>query len=161
MMSQVILGELRAAGVAFLSGAVITSVYDLLRIFRRVISHGNFWIGVEDLIFWMWTAVWTFSVLYRENDGNLRMYTMLFMAVGMILYHVTISEPAVEVLGKILKRIFRIILYPLKLLKIYIIFFGKKLKKLISGIIIKLIHNRRLRLWRKNDGNKNESKKKT
>ena len=161
MMSQVILGELRAAGVAFLMGAVISIVYDLLRIFRRVISHGNFWIGVEDLIFWMWTAVWTFSVLYRENDGNLRMYTMLFMAVGMILYHVTISEPAVEVLGKILKRIFRIILYPLKLLKIYIIFFGKKLKKLISGIIIKLIYNRRLRLWRKNDGNKNESKKKT
>lgn len=161
MMSREILGELRVVGVAFLSGAVITIVYDVLRIFRRIISHGNLWIGVEDFIFWIWTALWTFSVLYRENDGALRMYTMLAMAAGMILYHVTLSETLVEFLGKLLKKVLQIILYPLKMLKIYIIFLGKKLKKLISGIIMKLIHNRRLRPWRNKNGNQDESKKKT
>lgn len=159
-MSQVILGELRVVGVAFLSGAVITMVYDILRIFRRVISHGNFWIGAEDFIFWIWTALWTFSVLYRENDGNLRMYTMLFMAVGMILYHLTISEPLVRFFGKILKKILETALYPLKMLKIYMRFLGKKLKKPVTGIIMKLIQNRRVCPWRKKHGNENESKKK-
>ena len=47
MMSGVILRELQVVGIAVLSGALITFVYDLLRIFRRMISHGNFWIGVE------------------------------------------------------------------------------------------------------------------
>lgn len=139
MMSQVILGELRVVGVALLSGAVITIVYDLLRIFRRVISHGNLWIGIEDFVFWVWTALWIFSVLYRENDGNLRMYTILAMALGMLLYHKTISEPLVEFTGKILKKLFSILFYPLRMLKISMIFFGKKLKKLIHGIIIKIL----------------------
>ncbi len=139
MMSQVILGELRVVGVAVFCGAVITMVYDLLRIFRRVVSHGNLWIGIEDFIFWIWTALWVFSVLYRENDGNLRMYTIFAMALGMIVYHKTISEPLVELLGKLLKRVFSIILYPIKMLKNSIIFFGKKLKKLVHGIIIKIL----------------------
>lgn len=145
MMSRVILGEIRVVGIAFLSGAVITIVYDVLRIFRRVISHGNLWIGVEDFLFWIFTALWSFSVLYRENDGSLRMYTVLAMGAGMIVYHMTISEPLVNILGKILKKILQVIFFPLKKLKFYIIFSGKKLKKKLSGIIMKLIHNRKLR----------------
>lgn len=132
MMSGVILEELRVAGVAILSGAVITVVYDCLRIFRRIIPHGNIWIGIEDFFFWMWTALWVFSVLYRENDGSLRSYTILAMVMGMFLYHQTISEPLVGFFGKMINR----------------------LKKLISKIIMKL-------RWRNIDGKQDESKKKT
>ena len=160
MMSRVIAGELQTAVTAFLSGALITIVYDVLRIFRRVLSHNNFWIGAEDFVFWMWTSLWTFSVLYRENDGNLRLYTMVFMAAGMIVYHGTISEPLVHFAGKLLKKLFQILFYPLKLLEIYIIFLGKKLKKCVTGIIIKLNQNQKARPWRKKNGNKDESKQK-
>lgn len=139
MMSQVILEELRVAVVAFFSGAVITIVYDVIRIFRRLISHGNFLIGVEDFLFWMWTAFWTFSVLYRENDGNLRMYTLISMAAGMILYHKTLSGLIVGIFGKVIK----------------------KLKKGASKIIMKLTYNRLMRPWRGKHGIKDESKKKT
>ena len=131
-MSGVILEELRVAGVAILSGAVITIVFDCLRIFRRIIPHGNVWIGIEDFFFWMWTALWVFSVLYRENDGSLRSYTILSMVIGMFLYHQTISEPLVGFFGKMINR----------------------LKKLISTIIMKL-------RWRNIDGKQDESKKKT
>ena len=160
MMSRVIVGELQAAVAAFLSGGLITIVYDVLRIFRRIISHNNFWIGAEDLAFWMWTALWTFSVLYRENDGNLRLYTMVFMAAGMLVYHGTISEPLVYFAGKLLKKLCEILFYPLKMLKIYIIFMGKKLKKWSAGLIIKLTQNRKVCPWRKKNGNKNEPKQK-
>ena len=69
-----------------------------------------------------------FSVLYRENDGNLRMYTMISMAVGMILYHKIISEPLVGILGKWIK----------------------KLKKKIRALIMRVS-------WRRIHGNKDES----
>ena len=125
MMSSVIAEEFRTVAAALAAGAVITLVYDLFRIFRRAIPHGNFWIGAEDLIFWIWASLWIFSVLYRENDGNVRMYTILAMALGMILYHKSVSDLFVSFFGR--------------MLKIPITFFGKKLKKLFGGIIIKII----------------------
>ena len=139
MMSRVILEELRVVGVAVAGGAAITFVYDLLRIFRRGVAHGNLWIGIEDFLFWIWTALWVFSVLYRENDGNLRMYTILSMVLGMLLYHKTVSEPLVEFFGKLLKKLVSILIYPLKIVKNTIKFFGKKLKKIVSGIIMNLL----------------------
>ena len=105
MISESILAELKTAWVAFLSGALITVVYDVLRIFRRMLSHGNLWIGIEDFFFWIWTTFWIFSVLYRENDGNLRIYTILFMVLGMLLYHRIIGEPVVNITGKVLKKV--------------------------------------------------------
>lgn len=137
MMSRVILGELRVVVTSFFCGAMITVVYDILRVFRRGIYHSNFWISVEDLIFWIWTALWTFGVIYRENDGNLRLYTMLSMGVGMILYHRTISEPLVAFLGKVFRRIVTFFIKPFLLIKFYTVFLGKKLKKFLSGIIMK------------------------
>lgn len=137
MMSDVITGELQVAGTAFLHGALITVVYDLIRIFRRVIAHGNFWIGVEDFLFWIWTSLWIFSVLYRENDGSFRMYTILAMVLGMVFYHRTMSEPLVNVIGKTLKKVVFLVGWPIKRMKIYISFWGKKLKKKIQSIIIK------------------------
>lgn len=139
-MSAGILEELRVVGIAVVYGAAITFVYDLIRIFRRIIAHGNFWIGVEDFFFWIWTSLWSFSVLYRENDGNLRMYTIGSMVLGMILYHQLISEIFVKISAKVLKRVLTILLYPLQKVKIYIIFFGKKLKNMMEAIIIKLKH---------------------
>lgn len=137
MMSDVITGELQVAGTAFLHGALITVVYDLIRIFRRVVAHGNFWIGVEDFLFWIWTSLWIFSVLYRENDGSFRMYTILAMVLGMVFYHRTMSEPLVNVIGKTLKKVVFLVGWPIKRMKIYISFWGKKLKKRIQSIIIK------------------------
>lgn len=117
MMSGVILRELQVVGIAVLSGALITFVYDLLRIFRRMISHGNFWIGVEDFLFWIWTSFWIFSVLYRENDGSLRLYTILSMVFGMIIYNRILSGPFVKITGNLLKKFWK-------------------------GIIMKMIHSR-------------------
>ena len=138
-MSSVIIEEMQAAVTAFFSGVMITLVYDGLRIFRSGVFHGNFWIGVEDFFFWLWTAFWIFSVLYRENDGELRFYTIFFMGLGMILYHQTVSEPFVRIAGKLLRRLWLMVSCPFKLLKIYIQFIGKKLKKLMLSFIMRVI----------------------
>ena len=118
MMSEVILAEFETVGTAIVSGAFITFVYDLLRIFRRVLPHGNVWIGVEDFFFWIWTTFWIFSVLYRENDGSLRFYTIFAMVLGMVVYHQSVSDFFVNLIAKILKKLLAV------------------LKKIYKGIII-------------------------
>lgn len=139
MMSGVILSELEVVVHAFFCGALVTVVYDGLRIFRRVIAHGNVWIGIEDLFFWIFTAFWSFGVLYRENDGNLRIYTIIAMTLGMIAYHKTLSEPLVHVLGVFFGNIVRLGMRPVRFLKKYIKLSGKKLKNRCRRIIMKTL----------------------
>ena len=81
--------------------------------------------------------------MYRENDGSFRLYTIGAMILGMILYHQTVSDPLVTVVSKILKKVIGIMLFPVKKLKIYIIFWENKLKNIFLELIIKLKdHNR-------------------
>ena len=42
---------------AFLTGIYITFVYDLLRIFRRVVPQGTFMVSLEDILFWIYCTI--------------------------------------------------------------------------------------------------------
>ena len=41
---------------AFLLGIEITFQYDILRILRRVFTHGNGMVSLEDIAFWIYCA---------------------------------------------------------------------------------------------------------
>ena len=45
---------------SLLTGIFITFVYDLLRIFRRVIPHKLIFVSLEDLAFWIYCAAEVF-----------------------------------------------------------------------------------------------------
>ena len=92
---------------ALLLGIFITFVYDLLRIFRRVIPHGAFFVSLEDIVFWVYCGAEVFLMMYHEGDGSLRWFAVLGAAVGMFLYKKLISRWFVKYvslgLGKALK----------------------------------------------------------
>lgn len=81
---------------ALLMGVFITFVYDLLRIFRRVIPHNNFWVSVEDLGFWIFCGAEVFMLMYRESNGTLRWFAVLGALLGMLVYCKTISPLLVK-----------------------------------------------------------------
>ena len=91
-MSSGISRELQFFGLAVLRGVFILVLYDLLRIFRRVLPHGVWAIALEDVLYWIATALLIFQLLYRENDGAVRGYALLAVASGMVLYHQTFSN---------------------------------------------------------------------
>lgn len=76
---------------ALLMGIFITFVYDILRIFRRVIPHGIFWVSIEDIGFWIYCGVKVFLLMYHESNGTLRWFAVLGALVGMLLYKKLIS----------------------------------------------------------------------
>ncbi len=99
---------------ALLLGIFITFVYDLLRIFRRVIPHASFFVSLEDIAFWIYCGAEVFLLMYHEGNGSLRWFAVMGAMVGMFLYKKLISRLFVkyvslalgkilEVLGKILK----------------------------------------------------------
>lgn len=71
-MSLYIQDEAALALMSFLLGAVLMISYDLLRLFRLLVPHGSLWTGLEDLFYWIYCAVMTFSLLFWENSGVVR-----------------------------------------------------------------------------------------
>lgn len=128
--------------ISMLCGIGLAFVYDLFRIFRRLFSHGNIWIGIEDVCYWCFCTITVFLLLYRENDGMLRLFCFIGIAVGSAAYIFILSrfvlKFCVKILGTVLKfmgRMLGIIGSPfIKNGKKIINFFGKQLKKLYKVI---------------------------
>lgn len=82
-------------GILFLQmvgvGVGVAVFFDSLRALRRVFKHPNFWVQVEDLLFW---AVTTLSILYvvlNHAGGALRFFYLLGMVLGGVGYFMTAS----------------------------------------------------------------------
>lgn len=94
---------------ALIMGVFITFVYDLLRIFRRVVPHNRFWVSAEDLGFWGFCAAEVFLLMYRESNGTLRWFAILGALVGMIVYKKTISNILVKYVSLALIKVFSLL----------------------------------------------------
>ena len=101
---------------ALLMGIFITFVYDILRIFRRVVPHGNFMVSLEDIGFWIYCAAKVFILMYHESNGTLRWFAVLGAMVGMFLYKKMVSSFFVKYASLVLQKFFAAILKPFFLL---------------------------------------------
>lgn len=113
---------------ALMMGIFITFVYDIFRIFRRVIPHKSFLVSAEDICFWIYCAAEVFLMMYHESDGTLRWFAVLGALVGMMLYRKLVSPFFVKYvslwlgvllgcLGKIAGFVFRPVIMVRKALK--------------------------------------------
>lgn len=66
--------------------------YDFLRLFRRLLPHGRFWVDMEDLLYWTACFLASFYLLYYGNHGVIRFFAVLGAGIGMLLYGATIGR---------------------------------------------------------------------
>ena len=102
-MSPGIHFEIRLLILGVAAGAGLMALYDLLRLFRALVPHGWLWVGVEDLLYWIFAGLAVFYLLYEENDGALRLYVIITIFLTMIVYDRLCST----ILRKVLKKIRR------------------------------------------------------
>ena len=109
-VSAAISEQAASLGVSILIGGALFLLYDIFRIFRRVVPHGNFWIGVEDFFYWLCCTAVVFVMLYRENDGMVRGFSIGGIMIGMLLYYFLLSRFVIRinvmVFGTVFKKIF-------------------------------------------------------
>lgn len=125
-------------GIGFLTGIL----YDLFRIIRKVIKHSNFFIHIEDIIYWILVTFIVFRFIISKNNGETRLFLIAGVMVGMILYFYTLSfifvnsiMSVLHIIEKIIKTVIAIILFPIKLLiKIILVPL-----RIIKNFIIKLL----------------------
>jgi len=88
--------------VAF--GAGLSVLYDLLRLWRCLLRHSWLWTGLEDLAYWIFSGFAVFYLLYRENDGALRLYVIAVILLTMAVCDAAGRHISRSVFGKLLKK---------------------------------------------------------
>ena len=119
-----IAGQLLYVTAAFVSGIAIMFAYDVLLILREVVKLNLAFIILEDILFWISAAFAEFYVIYRFNEGRIRLYAMLSLFLGMIVLQCLIG-----------RRMVKKVTFFIKLLKKY-------LKNLIEHCRMKLSKHR-------------------
>ncbi len=132
-------------------GAVLLLLYDCLRIFRQILLHSSLFIALEDLCYWIFSAIYIFGEIFQENRGMIRSFVFIGILLGMLCYHQSISPVFVSFFVKILG-------IPVK----YISF---EIKRLLFFIKRCSIYIRRHSIWKKKrlagiEHNKKQTKKK-
>lgn len=125
-----------------LLGAAMFLLYDMIRMLRRIFLHGIIWISIEDFFYWLVVGVYFFLRLCQVNDGIIRAYILLGMALGAWIYYMLFSRYFVRWLTKIILRI------------------KKRLKKWCKLVTIKIKRLKRPKKEKESE-KKNEQTKKT
>ncbi len=117
-------------------GIILGAFYDLFRILRIAFCHGKILLFVEDLLFWIISAVVTFFVMLNVVDGRVRFFAVLGEILGFVTYHYTagviviaMADVVIKFLGKIFSLLYIIFLRPILRIILFIwsklaIFFG-------------------------------------
>ncbi len=140
---------------SFLMGILITVLYDILRILRRILPHNILAVSVEDFLYWIVCSLLVFVMLIRENNGILRWFAVAGAMIGMMLYKKTLGRLFVRYFSLFLQKILhivgkwlRIIAMPLQLVARRLAWMRKKsenrMKRKVFGAKKKLTERRKL-----------------
>lgn len=99
-------------------GIKLTFIYDGIRIFRIMIRHKNIFVSLEDLCFWMYSAMIIFELQLEQSDGVLRGFCILGMLLGMFLYNKILGERLIALAEKGIGLLKRQLTESLKVFKI-------------------------------------------
>lgn len=84
--------EIIVFAVAVCSGANVRLAYRCLSCFREIVKHSLLIMGIEDLIFWIGTALYIFVQIYQTSSGSIRWYFVLGVVSGAVLMTVFIRK---------------------------------------------------------------------
>jgi spore cortex biosynthesis protein YabQ len=107
-MIQEVYVFLSAAG----SGAIAGFVYDLFRLKRKALKTKAFIVGIEDIAFWIFTALLLFITAYFSNEGEVRPYFFLAAILGMYIYYWLFSRWVIKTLTFLIK----VVIWPFALI---------------------------------------------
>ena len=124
-----------------LNGCLIGIIFDFFRILRKSFKTSDIITYIEDILFWILTGISILYFIFVFNNGEIRLFMFLGIAVGITLYMLIFSSFFIKInvtiilfLKKIIIKILKIILIPFKFIK-------KTFFKPISFIFINIRKN--------------------
>ncbi|WP_446898053.1 spore cortex biosynthesis protein YabQ [Clostridium sp. LBM24168] len=111
------------------AAGIITGVlFDVYRIIRGYTNINKLVIFIEDILFWIFSAIMIFVFLLYTNYAYTDMYVYLWIAVGIVIYFKLASKAFLSLEKRIFKflgRVIRITLNTIKYPFQFIIYYSK------------------------------------
>lgn len=95
--------ELSVLTASLLTGAGLMAAYDVLRALRAFLPHKALIMGIEDIVYWIAAGFRVFYLLYREQDGVVRLYVIGLVLGTMVVYDRMCSANLQKLLKKLWK----------------------------------------------------------
>ena len=68
--------------LAVLAGAIVRLAYRCISCLREVVHHAHWVIELEDLIYWIGTAIFLFVQIYYTSSGSVRWYFIMSVSLA-------------------------------------------------------------------------------
>ena len=98
--------------IAFtVTGIVIGVLFDVFRILRRSFKTADWLTTLQDILFWILAGFITLFSIFKFNNGEIRSYIFIGIALGVLIYMLTLSKYIVKkysvIIIKFIKKIFQ------------------------------------------------------
>ncbi|WP_341280347.1 spore cortex biosynthesis protein YabQ [Paenibacillus sp. FSL H8-0537] len=88
-----------------LSGIGMGVAFDGYRVVSNELRFPRWWLPVLDIIYWLAASIIVFRVLYASNNGEVRAYVFLGLAIGVSSYYFLFSKPVIKLVQSIIRAI--------------------------------------------------------
>ena len=119
-MNALLLSQFNTVFIFFLTGICIGLLFDFFRIQRKVLKTCDFITYIQDILFWIVSGLIIIFVIMKYTNGEIRIYMVLGIILGILIYFLIISKYIMKIFVCILSFLLNIIgklLFPIK--KIY------------------------------------------
>ena len=120
-MEEKILNQLFLFIIFIISGIIIGIFFDIFRILRKSFRTSDFVTYIEDILFWIITCIFLIFIIFKFQEGQIRLYDFLGICLGFIFYLICVSKYFININVLIIKKIkefikiiFKIFVYPFK-----------------------------------------------
>lgn len=109
----------------FIIGVVIGLLFDIFRVLRKSFKTPDFITLIEDISYLSIVGLLIIYSIIKLNNGDIRFYIFIAIFLGILIYSLTISRLCVIIFYVVVESCKKIILFPILLIKKFII----KIKK--------------------------------
>lgn len=131
--------------IFIVNGIIIGILFDFFRILRRTFKTSDMITYAEDLLFWILTGIIILYSIFIFNNGEIRLFIFLAIAMGILTYILLFSSYVIKVNVAIINFFKKIIINIFNFLSIPFKYFYKIIRKIffkpISFIIINIRKN--------------------
>ena len=89
---------------AILTGNFLRLIYSALEILRKIIPHSPLWVGMEDLLYWIFVSGYLFVFIQETSSGIIRWYLVMGLLGGSLVTHYFLRKIVRKYIDKSGKR---------------------------------------------------------